>query len=95
MCASGVCQRIVSETIEGISDGSARSLAYWSGNLLRAKTLPEIVLRVVSLPPIVSRMTFPRYSNWFMPRVAGPCASIEIRSPPGGAFTRSFQRLRK
>ena len=27
---------------------------------------PEMVLRVVSLPPMISRMTFPRYSNWSM-----------------------------
>ena len=36
MCASGVCQRMVSDTIEVISEGSARSLAYSPGFLFRA-----------------------------------------------------------
>jgi hypothetical protein len=36
MCASGVCQRMVSETMFGISAGFARSFAYWSGFLFSA-----------------------------------------------------------
>ena len=30
-----------------------------------------------------------------MSRVDSPCASMEIRSPFGGAFTRSFHRFMK
>jgi hypothetical protein len=37
----------------------------------------------------------PENSILSMFRVASPCASIEIRSFPGGAFTRSFHRFRK
>ena len=47
-------------------------------------------LRVVSLPPTISSTQFPMNSIGSMFRVASPCASIEIRSEPGGAFTRSF-----
>jgi Rrf2 family transcriptional regulator, nitric oxide-sensitive transcriptional repressor len=31
MCSTGVCQRIISATMLGISSGWARSLSYWSG----------------------------------------------------------------
>ena len=95
MWASGVCQRMVSDTMPGISAGSARSLSYWSGFWFSARTLPVMVLRVVSLPPTISRMTLPRNSRGVMSRVASPCASIEIRSPVGGALTRSFHSLPK
>jgi hypothetical protein len=47
-------------------------------------------LRVVSLPPTVSRTTLPRKLEGVISRVAGECASIEIRSLLGSAFTRSF-----
>ena len=50
-----------------------------------------MVLRVVSLPPTVSSTTFPKYSRGVMFRVTGLCASIEIRSPVGGALTFLFQ----
>ena len=63
MWASGVCQRMVSDTIEGIRPGLARSLSYWSGFWFSARTEPVMVLRVVSLPPTISRTTFPRYSR--------------------------------
>ncbi len=54
-----------------------------------------MVLRVVSLPPTISRIRFPRYSIGSMFRVASAWAIIEIRSPFGSAFTRSFQRFTK
>ena len=95
MCASGVCQRMVSETIDGISAGLARSLAYWSGLLFSAKIEPEMVFRVVSLPPMISRSTLEKYWSIEQFRVSAPCASIEIRSPAGAAFTRSFHSRMK
>ena len=55
MWASGVCQRIVSDTMEGISEGLSRSFLYWSGFWFSASTLPVMVLRVVSLPPTVEQ----------------------------------------
>ncbi len=91
MWASGVCQRMVSETIEGIRSGVSRSFLYWSGFLFRAKTEPEMVLRVVSLPPTVSRMTLPCTSRMSMSRVSGPWASMDIRSSVGAEAFRSFQ----
>ena len=48
-----------------------------------------MVFRVVSLPPTISRMTFPWKVMKSMSRVAGLCAIIEIRSMPGSALTRS------
>ena len=54
-----------------------------------------IELRVVSLPPTISRMTLPRYSRALMFRVASPCASMEIRSRRGSALTRSFHSFMK
>ncbi|MEJ0065170.1 MAG: hypothetical protein WDM85_06750 [Caulobacteraceae bacterium] len=50
--------------------------------------LPEMVLRVVSLPPTISSTTLPRYSSTEMSLVCGLCASMEIRSLAGGALTR-------
>ena len=49
-----------------------------------------MVFRVVSLPPMISRVTLLKYSSIEQFRVAGPWASMEIRSPAGSAFTRSF-----
>jgi len=95
MWASGVCQRMVSETIEGIRPWSALSLSYWSRFSFKARMEPVMVLRVVSLPPTISRIRFPRYSMRSMFRVDSPWASIEIRSLRGGAFTRSFHRFMK
>ncbi len=86
---------MVSETMLGIRPGLARSLANWSGFWLSARMLPEMVLRVVSLPPTISRIRFPRYSMRSMFLVDSPCASIEIRSFWGGALIRWSQSLRK
>ena len=86
---------MVSETMLGISDGFSRRMRFWSGFWCSAKTEPEIEFRVVSLPPTISRIRFPRYSMRSMFRVASPWASIEIRSGCGGAFTRSFHRFMK
>ncbi len=60
MWASGVCQRMISGTMLAISSGLARSFWYWSGILFSAYTAPEIELRVVSLPPTISRIRLPR-----------------------------------
>ena len=54
-----------------------------------------MVFRVVSLPPMISRVTFEKYWSIDEWRVSDPCASIEIRSPAGGAFTRSFHSSMK
>ena len=40
----------------GSASGLARSLAYWSGLRFSAKIEPEMVFRVVSLPPMISRV---------------------------------------
>src|SRR6267154_2766525 len=70
MCASGVCQRITSGTMESISAGSSRSFWYCSGNSFNASTEPLMVLRVVSLPPTISRMMLPIRLSGSMCRVA-------------------------
>ena len=75
--------------MEGISDGFSRSLSYCAGLRLRAKIEPEIVLRVVSLPPMISKPTFPWNSCRSISRVAGPWASMEIRSNRGSEDARS------
>ena len=53
--------------------------------------MPVIELRVVSLPPTISRIRLPRYSCGGMFLVLSPCASIEMRSGFGGAAARWFQ----
>jgi len=47
MCASGVWKRMISDTIDGISAGLARSLSYSFGNLLSATTHRDRVSRRV------------------------------------------------
>mgnify|MGYP003694458663 CR=1 FL=1 len=54
-----------------------------------------MVLRVVSLPPTISRMMLPIRLSGSMCRVASLCAIIDSRSLRGGALTRSFQSLEK
>jgi hypothetical protein len=81
---------MISGTMFGISAGFSRNLRYSSGCLFSAHNPPLIELRVVSLPPTISSTQFPMNSIGSMFRVASPCASIEIRSEPRGAFTRSF-----
>ena len=93
--AKGVCQRITSGTIVSISAGLSRSFWYWSGFSFKASTDPLMVLRVVSLPPTISRMMLPIRLSGSMCRVASLCAIIEIRSFRGSALTRSFQSLVK
>ena len=95
ICASGVCQRITSGTMVSISAGLSRSFWYWSGCSFSASTEPLMVLRVVSLPPTISRMMLPIKLSGSMCRVASLCAIIEIRSLRGGALTRSFHSLVK
>ncbi len=89
MCASGVCQRITSGTSPAISAGSARSLSYCSGFSFKASTEPVIELRVVSLPPTISKMRLPSRLSRSMPRVAWLCAIMEMRSLFIGARARS------
>ena len=57
--------------------------------------LPDMVLRVVSLPPTISRIRLPRKFFGSMSRVASPCAIIDSRSFFGGWFIRSFQSFAK
>jgi len=52
---------MVSETIEGTSWGLARSLASSFGKRFSAKIEPEMVFRVVSLPPMISKVTLEKY----------------------------------
>ena len=54
-----------------------------------------MVLRVVSLPPTISRIRLPRKFFGSMSRVASPWAIIEIRSLFGGWLMRSFHSLPK
>ena len=91
MCTIGDCQRMISDTALGISEGLSRSLRYSSGWLFSAHTPPDIELRVVSLPPTMSSTRFPRKSLGFSGRfrVASPCASIDSRSGCGSCFWRS------
>ena len=90
MCASGVCQRTISGTIESTSAGLARSFAHSSGWRDSASRPPVMELRVVSLPPTISSTRLPMYSRGDMFRVEAPWASIDTRSVRGGALTRSF-----
>ena len=86
------------------SAGLSRSFWYSAGCLHSAHNPPLMELRVVSLPPTISRVRLPRNSAGSSTRffVASPCASMEIRSKPGGRAARSChmvgertQRLRQ
>mgnify|MGYP003693626889 CR=1 FL=1 len=57
--------------------------------------LPDSVLRVVSLPPTISRIRLPRKFFGSMSRVASLCAIIDNRSLFGGWLMRSFQSFAK
>ena len=60
MYGSGVCHRMISRTMLRIRSGLAINLSYCSGNWLSPYTLPDIVFRVVSLPPTINRSRLPR-----------------------------------
>ena len=92
ICINGVCQRMISDTMEPTRLGFSRSLLNSSGCSFSATTPPVIELRVVSLPPTISSTRLPRYSSGSstMPAVSGFVASRLIRSMvPGGLFLRS------
>src|SRR5690606_11654369 len=54
ICDSGVCQRMISETILPIRPGSAFSFSHSFEFWPSARTPPVMELRVVSLPPTIS-----------------------------------------
>ena len=94
MCATGLCQRMISGTMFGMRLGLASSFSYSAGLRFKASTPPLIELRVVSLPPTIKSRMLPRYSFGGMLRVLSPLASVEIKSSPG-ALTRSFHTASK
>ena len=68
MFFTGVAQRSISSTADGISAGSARSRASWSGWRSSASTPAEMTWRVVSSPPtstsIDSNIRSTSFSRW-------------------------------
>ena len=91
MCASGVCQRMISGTMLAISAGLARSLWYSSGLLVqRQQAAADRVAGGVVAADDQQHQVAHVLLRRRMFRVASPCASIEIRSERGGALTRSF-----
>ncbi len=52
-----------------------------------------MVLRVVSLPPTMSRMMLPMRLSGSMKRVASLCAISDSKSLRGAELTRSFHSL--
>ena len=95
MWASGVCQRIISDTILGIRCGAAFTLSSSPGYSFMASTPPEIEFRVVSLPPTMSSSKLPRNSMGAMCLVDSPWASIEIKSLAGADCWRSSHNFVK
>ena len=79
-------RRLLADDLRTPCSGSARifaQLLILIRVLIERDTPPEIELRVVSLPPTISRIRLPRNSFGGMFRVDGEWASIEIRSLPG------------
>ena len=93
MWASGVCQRMISGTMVVISEGSARSLSYWSGFSLSASRPPRdrVAGGVVAADDQQDEVAqvFHRGMS------AGGLAVGQHRDQivAGGASTRSFHRL--
>ena len=80
ICASGVCQRITSGTNPGTRDGSESNWSKLPPVFDSPNTPPEIEFRVVSLPPIMSRIKFPMNSMSSMACILGSLAINVMKS---------------
>ena len=73
------------------SSGLCAQFLIFVGFSLSANNPPVIELRVVSLPPTISRVRLPMNSRNGISRVAAPCANIDNRSNFGGSLARSLK----